>query len=125
MPESDVRIQVRLSQNTAASVEAAAKAEHIPVSTWIRNQIVASLYLSGVKEAPQVIYQGFRYSIQDIASNLEEVTLAARALPELIENVMASAMVTGGIDPVQSAEWAHRFVEDALADAADRHRTDN
>lgn len=118
MREPDTRIQVRLSKTTAESVEAAATAEGIPTSTWIRNQIMASLYLGGVKSAPQVIYQGFRYSIQDIADNLDEVLLASRALPELMENLMTVSMISGGLDPVRSAEQAQQFVQEALANSS-------
>jgi len=114
MPEPDVRIQVRLSKTTAQSVEAAAKAEGIPISTWIRNQITASLYLAGVQSVPQVIYQGFRHSIQDVAENIEEISLAVRAWPELLQRVMATSMIAGGLDSAQSAERAEELVLDAL-----------
>jgi len=114
MREPDVRIQVRLPKTAAQSVEAAAQAEGIPVSTWIRDQVMASLYLAGVQSAPQVIYQGFRYSVQDIADNIEEITLAVRAWPELLERIMTTSMIAGGLNPAESADRAEEFVLDAL-----------
>ncbi len=114
MAESDVRIQVRLPKATAQSVAAAAQAENIPVSTWIRDQITASLYLAGVQSAPQVIYQGFRHSIQDIADNIEEIAMAVRAWPELLERIMTTSMIAGGLDPAESADRAEELVLDAL-----------
>lgn len=107
-------IKVRVTPAVKRAVEQAAAAEDIPVSTWIRNQVVASLYLSGVQSAPEVIYQGFRHSIQDMADHLEEVTLAARALPKMLENLMAAAMIAGGMDPLQAATLAEELVLDAL-----------
>lgn len=72
MSESDVRIPVRLSQSTAESVEAAAKSENIPVSTWIRNQIVASLYLAGVQSAPKPLpFSITAYIFSPIASDTQ------------------------------------------------------
>ncbi|MCL4351168.1 MAG: hypothetical protein M1318_00745 [Firmicutes bacterium] len=118
MREPDIRIQVRLPKTAAQSAETAAQAEGIPVPTWIRDQVMASLYLAGVQSAPQVIYQGFRYSIQDIADNIEEIALAVRAWPELLERIMTTSMIAGGLDNSRSAEWAHQFVADALANSS-------
>ncbi len=114
MREPDIRIQVRLPKAAAQSAEAAAQSAGVPVSTWIRNQVMASLYLGGVASAPQVIYQGFRYSIQDIADAINEITLAVRAWPELLERIMTTSMIAGGLDPAQSAERAEELVLDAL-----------
>lgn len=110
-------IGVRLAPDTKRAIEKAAAAEEIPISTWIRNQIVASLYLSGVQEAPQVIYQGFRHSIQDLADNLQEVTLAVRAWPSWLETAMAAGMIAGGMDPIQSTDLARHLVADAITQA--------
>ena len=118
MAESDVRIQVRLPKAAVQAAEAAAQSAGIPVSTWIRNQVMASLYLAGVQSAPQVIYEGFRYSIQDIADAIDEIQLISRALPELLENLMAASTASSGFDAATSEEWAHRAVANALANSS-------
>lgn len=115
-------IGVRLSPETKRAVEKAAAAEEIPVSTWIRNQLVASLYLSGVQEAPQVVYAGFRASIQDIASNVEEITLAARVWPSLTKFQLMAGLITAGIAPSRAWHQATEMVEEALQAAAEGER---
>ncbi len=118
----DDRVQVRLPPAVRQFVEAAAAAEGIPTSTWIRNQILASLYLGGVASAPQVVYQGFRASIQDVLDNIEEVTLAVRSLPVILEHLMTSALVGGGLDPTTSADRAHDMLQHALTEAGHEWR---
>lgn len=111
-------IKVRVTPSVKTAIEQAAAAEALPVSTWIRNQILASLYLAGVATAPQVIYGGFRHSMQDMADNLEEVMVLARALPALIERVMAASMVAGGLNPLSSAQLAEQLMHEAVNTAA-------
>ncbi len=118
----DDRVQVRLPPAIRQSIDAAATAEGIPTSTWIRNQILASLYLGGVTSAPQVVYQGFRASIQDVLDNIEEITLAVRSLPVIMEHLTTAALIGGGLDPKTSADRAHDMLEQALAEAGHEWR---
>lgn len=82
-------VVVRLDAATKQAVERAADAEDIPVSTWIRNQIVASLYLSGVREAPQVIYQGIRHALKPQLDQIVWTRVAVEALAGALPDVLS------------------------------------
>ena len=110
----DETFVVRVTRETKDAMEAAAQSAGVPTHTWIRDQITASLYLGGVASAPQVIYEGFRYSIQDVTDNIEEITMAVRAWPELLERIMTTSMIAGGLAPAESADRAEEMVLDAL-----------
>lgn len=88
----DARYQVRLSPALARAAEAAALAEGIPVSTWIRNQVVAAVYLNGVKQVPQVIADGLRYALQDELAQVRLARVGVDALllvlPELLTTLI-------------------------------------
>lgn len=85
-------VVVRLDAATKEAVERAAAAEDLPVSTWIRNQIVASLYLAGVREAPQVIYQGLRHALQAELDQIVWTRVAADALLGVLPEVLTALL---------------------------------
>jgi hypothetical protein len=113
----EIRYQVRLSPSTAQAVDKAAAAEGIPVSTWIRHQIVASLYLAGVREAPQVIYQGIRYALKPELDQMVWARVAVDALIGALPEVLAMLLprddprAPGDIEAAMRAILAERTRE--------------
>ena len=91
------RIQVRLSPALRGAVEHAARAQGIPVSTWIRNQLVIALYLDGMAEAPHVIYQGIRHALEPELLTIRGTQTALETLlsilPDALESVAPEAVV--------------------------------
>lgn len=132
-PETEVLddpIYVRLPPRVRRAAEAAADTEQIPLSTWIRNQVVVAVYLSGVKEAPQVVYDGIRHALEEelIQIRLARVGIDAllTVLPELLTTL---APVGDRRNPQGMVETLRNLIDaqvrELLAVAADGEKTES
>ncbi|NMP24356.1 hypothetical protein [Sulfobacillus harzensis] len=108
-------VWVRLDAATKAAVELAAAHDGIPVSTWIRNQIVTGLYLEGVAAAPQTIYQGIRHALKRELDGLVEVRTALDGLIAALPDLIALAASVQESDAIREA--AIEALEAALGEA--------
>ena len=116
-------VWVRLDTATKAAVEAAAAREGIPLSTWIRNQIVTGLYLEGVAAAPQTIYQGIRHALKPELAGVTEVRTTLDALIATLPDLVALA--ASAQDPDAIREAATEALEAALGEAFASEREDD
>lgn len=108
-------VWVRLDTVTKAAVEAAAARAGIPVSTWIRNQIVTGLYLAGIAAAPQTIYQGIHHALKPELDGLGEVRVALDGLFATLPDLVALA--ASSQDPDAIREAAEHVLEAGLGEA--------
>jgi hypothetical protein len=108
-------VMVRLDPATKSAAELAAAREGLPVSTWIRNQVVAACYLEGVREAPQAVYQGIRRALRRELDGLREVRAALDGVIASLPDLVALAASTQ--EPSAIREAAGRMLAARLREA--------
>ncbi len=96
-------VQVRLDPAAKRAVETAARDEGIPVSAWVRRQVMAGLYLAGVQTAPQTIYQGIRHALEPELAGLAEVRAGLDGLIVALPDLIALAASTQDSDAIRDA----------------------
>jgi hypothetical protein len=97
------------------AVELAAAQEGVSVSTWVRNQVVAGLYLAGVQAASRTIYQGIRQALKPELDEVMEVRTALDGLIAVLPDLVALSASSRNSEAIREA--AAEVLKAALGEA--------
>jgi hypothetical protein len=108
-------VQVRMTTDLKRAVELAAAQEGVSVSTWVRNQVVAGLYLAGVQAASRTIYQGIRQALKPELDEVMEVRTALDGLIAVLPDLVALSASSRNSEAIREA--AAEVLKAALGEA--------